>query len=158
MYWDDAYDVLYFPIRERRPTAKKEHTCCEHKDRKIAVGEKYVYIAGMWCGQGRCEGHYFKDFKICLGCDEDWDTVLKIFHENGEDDACIVYGRLGDAVWDALENGYIDSSHPLLVKKWYPDEYRVSLRKAGESDEEIAWKDIEEVAVKSGLQLTLPGL
>lgn len=156
MYWDDAYDVLYRPFEERRPTAKKKHTCCEHKEPKIAVEEKYVRIAGMWRHEADYGGRYFMAHKLCLRCEGDWETVLKIFQESGEGDACIVYGRLKEAVWDAYECEYIQGDHP-LIQKWYPEIYREFLKlRRRMSDEEIIWKEIEEAAVHSGLQPALP--
>ncbi len=154
MYWDGAYDVLYKSFGERRPTAKKEHTCCEHEEPKIVVGEKYLYISGMWRSETRYDGQYFKAYKMCLGCETDWNTVLEIFHENREEDACIVYGNLKEAVWDALDCGFIDGTHP-LIQKWYPDEYRAVLVRAGESKEEVAWKEIEKAAIRNGQQPTM---
>lgn len=155
MYWEGDYDRIRKCLKERRPTAKKkEHTCCE--GHKIAVGEEYVYIAAIWDNPINYQGYYFKALKLCLGCKEDWDTILRIFHDYGEDDACIVYGKLKEAVRDALENDFIQADHP-LIKKWYRDAYRAWLRENMEP-EEIVWKEIEDSAVRNGLQPVLPGL
>lgn len=156
MYWDEAYDVLWRSFRERRPTARKEHECCEHKEPKIAVGERYLYVAGVW---RRSDDYtYVTGFKQCLSCEEDWNTVLEIFRENGEDEACIVYGKLSSAVWDAYEEEYIKGDHP-LIQKWYPEVYRDFIKQERMlSDEEVTWQEIKEAAVNSGLQPALPGL
>ena len=159
MYWDGDYDVLCLTLRKDSPRARKKHTCCEHEDGKIAIGQEYISIVGIWEDQNGYRGRHRNTVKLCLDCQEDWDTVLKIFHDNGEWDANIVYGELKEAVWDALGCGFINGIHP-LVEKWYPEECMASLElgETGESDEEKAWEIIEEIAVRSGLQPALPNL
>ena len=45
---------------ERRPFARKEHTCYEC-GRKIEIGEKYENVAGKW-------GDGFSNYKTCIDC------------------------------------------------------------------------------------------
>jgi len=153
MYWDCVTDELRRTIFEARPKAKKEHVCCEGE--KIAIGKRYHRIDGIWENQDNywC---YRKTLKICLTCEEDWNTLLQIFRDNGEDDALIVYGKLKEAVLDAYEHEYIWEDHP-LIRKWHPEVYRNYLRQ-GIPKEEVIWKEVEEVAVRTGLQPALPGL
>ncbi len=150
MYWEGNYDQNCGFLDERNPKAKKEHTCCECKE-KISIGTEYLYIVGLWRDE-RNYRRYFKAYKMCLNCDADWRKVLAIFHDNGKEDACIVYTLLEEAVEDAFDEGFIASDDP-LIKKWLPSVYNSITE-----PETDVWKEIEADAVRTGLQPSLPGL
>lgn len=153
MSWRDDCDGMDTLLRESMPRARKEQTCCEHDLPKIAVGQEYLYVAATW---KRSEGGiYFKGYKLCLRCRSDWETVLNVFNKNDKYyDNCIVYGRLKEAIQEALEYGFIYEDHP-LVKKWYPEIYWDFLKKEGMVEEETAWKHIEDDNIRKGLQPAL---
>ncbi len=158
MYWDSNYAELCGFFEERKRKAKKEHKCSECKE-VIPVGTEYLYIVGVWKDEGDYGRRYFGAEKMCLNCDADWKKVLAIFHDNGEDDACIIYGLLSEAVFDLFDLGFITTDDP-LIKKWIPSAYAVVADPETEDEEPetASWQDIHEYAVKTGLQPFLPGL
>ena len=110
MYYEAYLHIRADFYKEVEYTARKSHICGEC-DKEILKGEKYRYIAGKW-------DYNFSDFKMCLNCEYDWQIILEIFEENGED-AVIVLGLLREAVEDACAEGFLNEGH-LLVKKWCP--------------------------------------
>ena len=152
MYWEDDHDKNCGFLEEKRPTAKKEHDCCECSE-KVPIGEKYLRIAGLWKNSVN-SGRYFKAYEMCLKCNEDWNAVLKVFRDNGKEDACIVYGLLSEAVSDAYYEDFIEP-HDFLIERWLPN-YFEDLRTEEEKDTDN-WKAIVTDAAKTGLQPVLPG-
>lgn len=73
--------------RETRPTARKEHTCCECNG-VIAAGETYRLLWGVWDGEA-------KTFKTCLDCLE--------LHDWADGDTDCFCPTLGNLHTDALD-------------------------------------------------------
>lgn len=116
MYWENQGRRLVFH-REGKPTARKEHQCCEC-GRTIQIGDEYSCFFGVWGDWNtnppvRIKGVY----KTCLECGRDWYGILEVFHENGVDEACRVFGLLNDAVRNAFDTGFLREGDR-LVKKW----------------------------------------
>ena len=107
--------------RDEKPTARKEHKCCECK-RTIKKGEKYSYFFGVWYEDGY--GKFTGAYKTCLECEKDWCKILGVFHERGEDEANIVFGMLKDAIQDAFDERFLTKNDE-LVEKWLDIESEV---------------------------------
>lgn len=120
MYWYWYYcadDRLVFS-RNPMPIARKEHQCCEC-DMIIRVGDKYSYFVGLWEDDNfsyRRNGRFIVR-NTCLKCDNDWETVLRIFRENDLGEMGRVYGLLQQAVQDAFDNNLL-AADDQLVKDW----------------------------------------
>jgi len=115
MYWEDCEGQRSLVYRDKERTAKKEHECCECRA-SIKVGEKYLYSFGVWKDY-HDSYPYARSYKTCLGCKKDWSEILEVFHENGEDDANIVFGSLSEAIQDAFDAGFLEEEDR-LAKKW----------------------------------------
>lgn len=113
----DEYRVIF--SREGMRKARKPHICGECKG-EIAKGKVYFYWRGKvadLCGFGE-----FTDFKMCLLCYDDWDTICKLLDPN---ELCLCYGGLGKNVWIALDREYIEETDPLAMR-WLGDPRVVS--------------------------------
>lgn len=75
---------------KRISTARKNHQCCEC-GHTIVPGEEYETVAGKWDGE-------FYTVKTCIPCTDLRDALSDI--SNG----CVVYGALGEAYAEHLEN------------------------------------------------------
>jgi hypothetical protein len=152
MYWEDIEEQVFKVFRKKEQKATKGHECCECR-KKIPAGAKYLYIVGRWRYSSQLEG-FFDKYKMCLSCDRDWKMVIAAFQENGEKDACIVFGRLREAISDAFECGFLRADDP-LIRRWLPDVIKTLTKE--ETDANI-WGVINAVAVRKKLQPALPGL
>ncbi len=130
-------DLIY--SRDEYPTARKEHKCYEC-GRIIKIGEKYLRFVGLW---DDCPDNIFLAFKTCLECKKDWDEVLEVFHRNGEEDACRVFGSLSEAIQEAFNEGFL-TLRDRLIEKWLdtsklsPDERENHGSKEAESKKAVA--------------------
>ena len=64
--WDYAPAVSRTLYRK----ARQQHICCECR-KKIAAGETYEYISGIWDGQA-------EDFKTCEKCADLRDSMVEL--------------------------------------------------------------------------------
>ncbi|MBI2055357.1 MAG: hypothetical protein HYT42_00470 [Candidatus Sungbacteria bacterium] len=97
-------------------TARKKHECGECQQ-PIRAGAKYIYWVGRWDDD---RGSHFWTFKLCSGCDDDWDRVSDLRYE-ADGNACICYGELRKTISDAIAEGLLDEDDP-LAQKWFPEE------------------------------------
>ena len=150
-YWGtEEYTCVFF--KKKEPKAKKEHECCEC-GKIIPVGAKYLYFVGKWYDP--FQGEYtFEDYKMCLSCNKDWGTVISVFHQNGEKDAGMVFGRLKLAIEDTFEEGFLKEDDPLF-QRWFPSDIESRTEEEVEGD---IWNGIKADAIRKGLQPVLPGL
>lgn len=100
-------------LRETKYTARKNYECCEC-GKTIKKAEQYFYIVGKW------DDDEIQTFRMCLNCNEIWNKIVRVFEENGED-AGVVYTMLGEAIYEAIEEGYLDKDSQ-LAKNWFAEE------------------------------------
>jgi len=117
MYWEDYDTERIDLLKENKQITRKEHECCECGG-KIREGEL------CWHIKGRC-GRDFAEWNMCAGCYIDWELIIDIYYENRED-ACVVYGMLGDAVQAAFEADFLQENDS-LIRKWLPDDYEEAI-------------------------------
>ncbi len=118
MYWENYEDQRLEFRKDEEPTARKEHECCEC-GRIVKIGEKYSYFFGVWQDFDFGAHRFVGAHKTCLECKQDWDEILEVFHNNGEEDAMIVFGSLKEAIQDAYDASFLTEADQLhLVKKW----------------------------------------
>ena len=152
MYWRGSEEYIPEFWKKEERNARKEHECCECR-RTIPIRSRYLYFVGKWLDPVWGEP-FFDNYKMCLSCGRDWQTVIAVFQENGEEDACVVFERLEKAIKNAFECGFLKEYDP-LVQRWLPD---VIESQTEEEAEVNLWKAIEISAVRKGLQPVLPGL
>ena len=141
MYWKNYTESRLIFSRDEKPTAKKEHECCECGG-TIKIGEKYSYFVGLW-GDGYYYGYakQFGAYKTCLECEKDWGEILEVFHENREEEACRVSGLLEEAIQDAFDEDFLKEGDR-LVKEWLGIEPEVDVENLSpEEREEYERKD-----------------
>ena len=124
MYWERCTDQRLLFNRGEKPTARKEHECCEC-GRIITIGEKYSYFFGVWEEYDHY-GHLPGAYKTCLECEKDWAEILRVFHKNGEIEACVAFGSLSVAIQDAFDAGFLKKGGRLL-KEWLDIEPQVNV-------------------------------
>jgi len=104
-------DLVVVFRKEIIRTTRRERQC-EECHQIIPKGAQYFYWFGKManCSNGF---EHTADFRMCLQCQADWDTVLELLPE---DESCHCYGKLEDNINVALENGHIDENHPLVQR------------------------------------------
>ncbi|MDD5145763.1 MAG: hypothetical protein PHF44_02890 [Candidatus Pacebacteria bacterium] len=115
MYFEGYSDQIALCHKERKPTARKDHVCCECSG-TIKKGEKYSCVFGVWQDYGSSRP-FAEQFKTCFRCEEDWGEILKVFDGNGERDAYRVYGMLREIIQDAFDKGFL-TAKDRLANKW----------------------------------------
>ncbi len=117
MYWGNCVESIIIFRREGHPTARKEHECCECGE-TIKIGDKYWYFVGCWNdGYHDDYDNYFGAYKTCSQCEKDWDKIIAAHHENGEIEACHIFGLLREAVQEAFDEGFL-TENDQLVQEW----------------------------------------
>ncbi|MFH1820430.1 MAG: hypothetical protein ABH805_00690 [Candidatus Nealsonbacteria bacterium] len=114
MYCDNYFDQIVILFRDEKPTARKNHECCECGI-VILKGEKYWYVFGVWQDYGSSSQP--NSYKTCLECERDWIEILRVFHENREARAHIVFEMLSEAIQDAHDAGFLQKDDR-LVREW----------------------------------------
>jgi len=153
MYWlgTEEYTCVFFNKKNPNPKARKEHECCECGE-IIPVGAEYAYFSGKWYDPINIE-YTFGHYRMCLNCDRDWAIVISVFHQNGQKEARMVFGRLSLAIEDALEERYLKGDES-LVRRWFPPDIEPQTE---EEIEDNLWNEIKADAIRKGLQPVLPG-